>query len=336
MHIWSSMEKRESSVFILSKLNLDDIEEVVWEPYHKDGPGRPPRNPLGIFTALITKRLRHIPSDRELYRRLWNDRELRGICDIEAEERPYHPSQLTRFRNRVGPERLERIMEGVIDELVEGGVIDGETVVMDATFIKAYSKRDPHGNSRGSSDPEARVGRSGKTYDLGYKAHISADSESELPVAFIVAPANENEKKYAYKLLDKTREATKGRLKMLVADSQYSSNRFRKKAADCGVEAVIPYPANQRPREKGLLRVDKLFRTHGSARERRIYRRRASIERMISRLKQQLGLNRHRVRGLKSTAVHVLLCIISMLIVAVAALRLNRPEKARSIALLGW
>jgi len=28
------------------------------------------------------------------------------ICDIEEREKPYHPSQLTRFRSRVSPERL--------------------------------------------------------------------------------------------------------------------------------------------------------------------------------------------------------------------------------------
>ena len=330
------MEKGEDSSFILSKLNLDDIEEVVWEPYHKDGPGRPPRNPMGIFKALITKRLRHIPGDRELYRRLWNDPALRMICDVEAEQKPYNPSQLTRFRKRVGPERLEKIMNMIIGELVEGGVIDGETVVMDATFIKAYSKRDPHDNRRGSSDPDARVGRDGKTYNLGYKAHISADSESELPVAFVVASANENEKRHAYKLLDKTLKATRGRVKKLVADSQYSSKRFRKKAADCKVDTVIPYPANQRLKEKGLLRVDKHFRTYGPADERRIYKRRASIERTNSRLKDQLSLNKHKVRRLRNILVHVLLCIITMLLVAAAALRLNKPEKARSIALLGW
>lgn len=330
------MEKGEGSSFILSKLNLDDIEEVVWEPYHKDGSGRPPRSPMGIFKALFTKRLRQVPSDKELYRRLWNDPALREICDVEAEQKPYHPSQLTRFRKRVGPERLEKIMNRIIDELVEGRVIGGETVVMDATFIKAYSKRDSHDNRRGSSDPDARVGRDGKTYDLGYKAHISADSESELPVAFIVAPANENEKRHAYKLLDKTLEATGRRVKKLVADSQYSSTRFRKKAADCKVDAVIPYPANQHPKEKGLLRVDKHFRTYGPACERRIYKRRASIERTNSRLKDQLSLNNHKVRRLRNIVIHVLLCIITMLLVAVAALRLNKPEKARSIAQLGW
>jgi len=40
----------------------------------------------------------------------WNDPEMREVCDIEAEQKPYHPSQLTRFRNRIGIERLERIM----------------------------------------------------------------------------------------------------------------------------------------------------------------------------------------------------------------------------------
>jgi len=41
---------------------------------------------------LIVKQLRSIPSDRELYRRLWNDEALREICDIEEHEKPYHPS----------------------------------------------------------------------------------------------------------------------------------------------------------------------------------------------------------------------------------------------------
>ena len=99
---------------------------------------------------------------------------------------------------------------------------------------------------------------------------------------------------------------------------------------------MISYPANQRPGEKELLRVDKHFRTHGPTRERRIYRQRASNERMNSRLKEHLALNRYRVRGIRNITVYILMCIITMLLVAVAALRLNRPEKARFKALLAW
>ena len=42
------MEKHEILCDALCKLNLDDIEKVVKEAYHKeDGPGRPPRKPMG-------------------------------------------------------------------------------------------------------------------------------------------------------------------------------------------------------------------------------------------------------------------------------------------------
>ena len=44
-----------------------------------------------------------MPSDRELYRRLWDDPMLREICDIEDRERPHHPSQITRFLMNISP-----------------------------------------------------------------------------------------------------------------------------------------------------------------------------------------------------------------------------------------
>jgi len=69
---------------------LDDLEDAVWEPYRHEGAGRPPRNPLGILKALVVKLVRNISSDRELYRRLWSDPELRRICNIEDYEKPYH------------------------------------------------------------------------------------------------------------------------------------------------------------------------------------------------------------------------------------------------------
>jgi transposase len=205
---------------------------------------------------------------------------------------------------------------------------------MDATFIKAYSKRDPHESGSGGSDPEARVGRNGKTYELGYKLHIAVDSKSELPLAVIVASANDNEKKHAPALLEKALKATKGRVKLVIADSQYSSRNLRDQASSLGVRVVIPFPANQLREQKGLLRVDKYFRTHGPAYEKRVYRLRSSIERANSRLKEQLCLEKHRVRGLRRITVHALICMIAMLLNAVAAFRLNNVEKARSITLL--
>jgi hypothetical protein len=60
-------------------------------------------------------------------------------------------------------------MEYILARLRDAGAVKGEIVVCDATFIKACSKRDPEDDSRGYSDPDARVGRVEKTYKLGYK-----------------------------------------------------------------------------------------------------------------------------------------------------------------------
>lgn len=79
--------------------------------------------------------------------------------------------------------------------------------------------------------------------------------------------------------------------------------------------------------------MDKRFRAHGPEHEVRIYgRARSSIERVNSRLEDLVCLNRHRVRGLRNIKIHGALCIITMLLVAVAALRLGMPKKARCIA----
>jgi len=60
-------------------------------------------------------------------------------------------------------------------------------------------------NRTGYSDPESRVGRAVKAKDLGYRLHLAVDAKSEMPVAMIVASANENEKKHSQKLVEKAR-----------------------------------------------------------------------------------------------------------------------------------
>jgi hypothetical protein len=73
----SILEKNKSSCSILRTLKLDNIEKTLTEAYHEEGAGRPPIKPIGIFKALVIKRVKQIPSDRELYRRLWTNEDLR-------------------------------------------------------------------------------------------------------------------------------------------------------------------------------------------------------------------------------------------------------------------
>ncbi len=138
------MKRYETLETLFGRVDLSFAEKVLKEPFHAIGSrGRPPRKPLGLFKAHLLRRLRHIPSDRMLVRQMWKDPRLKRICDIEADEPPYGIAVLSRFRSKVGPERLMRIVDEAVEVLVRKGRIKGETIALDSTFIKAYSRTKP-------------------------------------------------------------------------------------------------------------------------------------------------------------------------------------------------
>ena len=323
------MKRYETLETLFGRIDLSFAKKVLNEPFHAIGSrGRPPRKPLGLFKAHLLRRLKHIPSDRMLVRQLWKDPRLKGICDIEADEPPYGIAVLSRFRSKVGPERLARIVDHAVEVLVKKGRIKGEALALDSTFIKAYSRRNLD-NRTGYSDPESRVGRAVKARDLGYRLHLAVDVKSELPVALIVASANENEKKHSLGLFEKASKHVKpGKL---LADPQFSASNLREEAIGHGTLSVIPYPRNQMKGVKGILRVDRRFRSHGPQKLRRAYKKRAAVERVFSRLKNLTGLTQHNLRGLAKITFHSQLCVIAILLTAQAAINTHKISKARSI-----
>jgi len=323
------MKRYEALETLFNKTDLTFAQTVLNEPFHPPGSrGRPPRNPLGLFKAHIVKRLKHVPSDRMLVRQMWKDPRLKKICDIEADEQPYGIAVLSRFRSKVGPERLSRIVDQTIQILVKKGRIKGEAVALDSTFIKAYSRRNLD-NRTGYSDPESRIGRAVKAKDLGYRLHMAVDVKSELPIAMVVVSANENEKKHSLSLFKKASEYVKPR--KLLADSQYSASNLRDVASECGALPVIPYPRNQLKGVRGILRVDRKFRSHGPQKFKLAYRKRVAVERVFSRLKNLASLTQHNLRGLAKITFHSQLCVLIMLLTAEAALNTHNKARSRSI-----
>jgi transposase len=323
------MKRYEALETLFSKVDLSFIQEILNEPFHPaSSAGRPQRNPFGIFKAHIIKRVKHIPSDRMLVRQMWKDPRLRKICDIENGESPYGIAVLSRFRTRIGPERLARIIDQTIRLLVLKGRIKGEAIALDSTFIKAYSRR-ALDNRTGFSNPESRIGRAVKAKDLGYRLHLAVDVKSELPIAMVLVSANENEKKHSISLFKKASEYVKP--KKLLADSQYSASNLRKTVLENGALPVIPYPKNQNVGVRGILRVDRKFRSHGPMKFKMAYRKRVTVERVFSRLKNLASLTQHSLRGISKITFHCQLCILIMLLTAEAAINTHNKAKSRSI-----
>ena len=292
----SGQDEHETLETLFKNIDLNIAQQQLIGCIHTTGPGRPPRNTIDVLRSSIVMRMKAIRSLRELARILDTDTRIRRLCLIKNDERDYTRSVLSRFTVRVGAEVLQLIIEKVVALLRRTGV--GEVdAVLDAAFVKAWSIRNPNDARTGLSDTDARVGRNGRGYDLGYKLHASVDPLRILPLACVMAPANENEKKHASALVERTRMVlgkAEARLRSLIGDSQYSSNRVRSL-----VEAsVIPYTSNQRG---DGLRVDRWFRTHGPPRLVSEYRKRPMVEALFAFLRTQFGLNVVRVKGLRGS-----------------------------------
>jgi hypothetical protein len=273
--------------------------------------------------------MKGVRSLREMSRLLDVDPRLRRLCLIKTGEPAYPRSVLSRFIRKVGEDNLTKIIEEKVVKLLTSNDARIVDVVLDASFVKAWSTRHPLDNKKGFSDGDARVGRAGRTFGLGYKLHLSIDSQSMLPLAGILASANQNEKKHSLNMLEKTRLILKqcgAKLRSVIADSQYSDSKIRK-AVD---ETVIPYPANQKRGVKGLLRVDRKFRTYGSEDLKRKYHKRPSIEAVYGFLKTQCSLAINKVRGLRNVACYALFSMLCLVLNREAAENLRRTDKAVS------
>jgi hypothetical protein len=273
-------------------------------------------------------RMKAIRSLRELTRILDVDRRIRGLCLVKPGERGYPRSVLSRFTHRVGAENLRLIIEEKVVMLLRRIGVEEVDAVLDPSFIKARSIRHPDNSRIGFSDPDARVGRNGRGFGLGYKLHVAVDPKRILPLAILVAPANDNEKRHASSLVEKTRavlEKTGTRLRRLIGDSQFSSEAVRRLVG----ESVIPYTSSQR-RGEDVLRVDRWFRAHGPEEVVAVYRRRPLVESAFSFLKDQYGLRVNNVRGLVNVGVYALMSVLCVVLNREAAMNVGRPDKAVS------
>ena len=176
---------------------------------------------------------------------MWKDPRLKKICDIEANEPPYGIAVLSRFRSKVGPERLARIVDQTVEVLVKKGRIKGRSLSVGFNLHQSVQRRNLD-NRTGYSDPESRIGRAVKAKDLGYRLHLAVDVKSELPIAMIVVSANENEKKHSISLFRKASEYVKPR-KLL---GRFAVQRSKSERNGIGAWSFAGYSVSEKSAEE--------------------------------------------------------------------------------------
>ncbi len=201
-------------------------------------------------------------------------------------------------------------------QLIRLGVISGRDVILDGTTQHAWFHDDAEA---GWSFPKP-----GKGSTWGYKVHTLLCRHSQLPLLFLVTPANRQESLYAIPLLTLAVAFYGLSFSIVRADAGYFTYpilNFIRTVLKAGF--MIDY--NLRRQGKRFLATRffvNQWRFH--------MRPRSTIERHFAWAKRYFGLESARWAGLVAAYQHTALVYATMLTVAILAHRFQRPELATS------
>ncbi len=242
-------------------------------------------------------------------------KQIEGLTDVELVEfvgtkigkimgyrKKPDQSIFSKVRERADPRMLEELNNWILQDRLKDRRI--RLLAQDSTDVPAFSRKDVHARS-GHRTPSKREQEDakGKANDMffGYKLHMICDAETEIPIAFYIAPGNRHDSVFFGKLFDDVKQ----RFRILhgakyLADSAFDATHIYKELHENEVKAVISI--NGRGHRKSEVPKDPE------------YGKRWAIERIFSRLKEVFGLAKNRVIGMKKVAIHILSCITAYLV----------------------
>ncbi len=205
---------------------------------------------------------------------------------------------------------------GMVWQLIRSQIIHGVDVVLDSTTQKAWFHGDP--------DASWSFPKPWKGSTWGYKVHTLLCRWSELPILFLVTPANRHDSPLAIPLLSVAVACFGLPIAIVRADAAYFSLAlFQYVHTVLRAGCVIDY--NLRKQGK------KALATLPFIRQWRFHLKfRAVIERHFAWAKRYFGLEAARWNGLCAAYQHTALVYSVMLGVALTAHRFQRPELAGS------
>ena len=209
-----------------------------------------------MWCAFIAGVLNDCHSIADVARLLKGNRDIRLVCGFSKDNLPGEDA-LGRFLRKLVAHQglLEECFAGLVEKLRQSLPGFGAKLAVDATDIEAYA----NGHRKSPSDPDASWGVKGATQgsgkesaakskerDLyrwfGYKLHLIVDALYELPIAFTVTPANENDTTQMKPLLKRAALDKPGRKpQAVIADKGYDSkDNCLMIFKDCQTAPIIP------------------------------------------------------------------------------------------------
>lgn len=182
----------------------------------------------------------------------------------------------------------QKVFTHLVKDAYKQGLIVGEKVAMDSSFVQTFSKKQELGSEHFNA----------KKHAYGFKLHLLVDCETGFPIAQIVGNGIAHDSTLAIPLLKKARPWLR-RVGYVVADKGYDDTQIVAWIAQTlHAKAGIPirkknYLAQFKKHRYGNM-LNWQAKAQGRTFKRSIYNKRVEVERCFSRLKRVFHLGKKR------------------------------------------
>lgn len=215
-------------------------------------------------------------------------------------------STLVRWNQRFERKDVyQKFFAHLIKCALKKGLITGEKVAMDSSFVPTFSRHEEFGSG----------GWNGHKEKFGFKLHCLLDAKTKFPIALLVTNGVVNDNPVAIPLLRKARPYLK-RCGYVLADKGYDDSdivNFIVKSFNA--KAGIPIRKKSRLAKGKLNRYGNLFNwrffAKGRTFKKSILNQRTEIERFFSKIKRKFYLGKELTRGIEAFTRNCYLALIS-------------------------
>ena len=264
-------------------LDLSWLRDEVKDLYCCDN-GRPGIDPEAAVRLMLAGFFQGIVHDRKLMREAQVNIAIRWFAGYRLDEKLPDHSSLTKIRQRWGDERFKKIFQKTVQSCVDAGLVNGETVHIDATLIRAdvsweslttehteavieqndYDGDKPKGpgrprakqpkpKKRSKTDPDATLTTSCNTFRMEpcYKQHAAVDDRCGVIVDVDVTTGEQSEGRQLAEQIERIENNTGKKLKTISADSAYAHGKNFELLEAKDIDGIIP-PQNENSKPRCL------------------------------------------------------------------------------------
>jgi len=197
---------------IKNTIDFNFVRQQVAPLYGKTG--NPSVDPVVILKLIFLLFYENIKSERALMTQLPLRLDWLWFCGYDLDDTTPNHSILSKARRRWGTEVFTQFFQNILEQCIEAGLVDGQTIHLDSSMIDANASKDKLqvqlrivsgdlynqleenaedqavGKKISSVDPDARLGKKYSKTTLGYKDHRTVDDKYGIITSTTTTPAN--------------------------------------------------------------------------------------------------------------------------------------------------